>query len=589
MPAALSPLNLRNVFWLTLSLLLVMEPHALRIPIWVTLMGFALCSLRLYVAYARLRIPRKSILLFLVVAVTVGVYLNYGTIFGRDSGVALLIIMLSLKLVESATKRDAMIVVFLSYFLIITNFLYSQTIPTAIFMLFAMIIITSTMIGLQHTNARYAYRDVFFLSGTLLAQAIPLMLVLFVLFPRVQGPLWGLPQDAHSGISGLSDTMSPGSISQLGLSDAIAFRVQFSSGVPRHPLLYWRGPVLWDFDGRTWTAAYSANSLHQDPATIPPQPNYQAQGAAVHYAVTLEPHNKRWLFALDLPATIPPRSTITPDFQLLAEAPLRTRARYEISSFPIYNINQVQREEIDRALRIPSGYNPRTHALAQSMLRAARNEQTFVQDVLRLFRNQNFFYTLQPPLLGLDSIDDFLFDTRRGFCEHYASSFAYLMRAAGIPARVVTGYQGGEINTVGNYLIVRQADAHAWVEIWTGERGWVRIDPTAAVSPLRVESGIAAAALATDPLPFIMRTNYLWLRRIRFSWDAVANSWNQWVLGYNPQRQLQLLSRVGLNSVSWKEMTLLLFGITLAIIIAIAYAFIGPSKKSIPKILRQTR
>jgi transglutaminase-like putative cysteine protease len=286
----------------------------------------------------------------------------------------------------------------------------------------------------------------------LLLQAIPLMLVLFLLFPRIQGPLWGLPHDAHAGLSGLSDNMSPGSLNSLILSDAVAFRAAFRGRIPEAKALYWRGPVLWDYDGRTWTAprfVFNANELPSGEPTI-------------EYTVTLEPHNKRWLFALEMPTQRPPRAVATRDMQLLSATPVRSRMRYDMSSQLQAAYGAEDGESIlQRALQLPEGYNPRTLDHAKELRRKYRDDRQLVSAVLTDFRNENFVYTLSPPLLGQHAVDEFLFDTRRGFCEHYASAFTVLMRAVGIPARVVTGYQGGQVNPVGDYVLIRQADAHA--------------------------------------------------------------------------------------------------------------------------------
>jgi transglutaminase-like putative cysteine protease len=405
------------------------------------------------------------------------------------------------------------------------------------------------------------------MSGKMLAQATPLMLVLFLLFPRVQGPLWGLPRDAFSGMTGLSDSMSPGTLSQLSLSDAVAFRVQFQSALPKPTQMYWRGPVLWYFDGVTWHTGISFEGA---------APTYSPGGTPISYTVTLEPHEKRWLFALDLPAKLLPDSRFTADFQMLSRTPVRQRIRYEMTSHTTYRLGYegITALERRRALQLPDGYNWRSRSLAENMRSAARDDRDMMERVLAMFRTQQFFYTLTPPLLGEHPVDDFLFNTRSGFCEHYASAFVFLMRAAGIPARIVTGYQGGELNPVGDYVIVRQSEAHAWAEVWFPNEGWVRVDPTAAVSPLRVESGIAAAIPTSTALPLLARSDMEWLRQLRFTWDSLANSWNQWVLGYNPERQFWLLSRVGLDRATWQTLAFILAGTTALITLAFAYTML---------------
>ena len=556
-----TPLSRRNTLWLLASLAMVTAPHAERLPWWVSALVIVFMLWRIYLGYNRLPLPRKWLLLLIVAGATAGIYLQYRTIFGRDAGVTLLIIMLALKGLETQSRRDAILLIFICYFIVVTSFFYSQTIPTALYMLICVWVITASTVGLHYMQSNPGYRRQLRTAGVLLAQSVPLMLALFLFFPRVQGPLWGLPLDAYAGMSGLSDTMSPGSLSNLSRSAAVAFRVAFTSPLPSPKELYWRGPVLWDFDGRTWTAPrYSYG-----------EPQYQAAGKPIEYEVTVEPHGKRWLFAMELPAVVPPQARVTADFQLISNSPLTSRLRYRMASYPnaSYGIAE-SRMALRRALQLPANFNPRTLELAQSLRRKFTDDRALMREVLSMFRNQNFFYTLTPPPLGENPVDEFLFDAKRGFCEHYASSFAVLMRAAGIPARIVTGYQGGEINPVGSYMIVRQADAHAWTEVWFRDAGWVRIDPTAAVSPLRVESGIAAAVPATDPLPFMVRGDYKWLHQVRLNWDSLANTWNQWVLGYNPERQRQLLSRAGLDDTSWRTLAVILIAASGLITLALA-------------------
>jgi hypothetical protein len=227
---------------------------------------------------------------------------------------------------------------------------------------------------------------------------------------------------------------------------------------------------------------------------------------------------------------------------------------------------------LNRALQNPSRANPRAKELGRALRQKHADDQSIINEMLGMFR-RNFVYTLEPPLLGEHPVDEFLFSTRTGFCEHYASAFAVVMRAAGIPTRIVTGYQGGEVNALGNYLIVRQADAHAWTEVWLNGRGWVRVDPTFAVAPVRVDTGISAAVPRTDPLPLMMRTPLAFLRHVRLTWDYAANAWNQWVLGYTPERQRSLLAIAGLDDATWKKLTATLF--VLAGIIVAMFAVVA--------------
>jgi protein-glutamine gamma-glutamyltransferase len=554
-------LQRRHIGWLVLALTMVIAPHGERVPWWVTLLAAALLGWRLYITYFDLSLPRKWLLAAIAAGAMGGIYLSYGRLLGRDPGVTLLLVMLALKLLEMATLRDAMVMVFLCYFLVITNFLYSQSIATALYMLCVVWVTTATMIGFQYRGMQPGYRMQLRGAAVMLMQSAPLMLVLFLLFPRVQGPLWGMPQDAFAGMSGLSDQMSPGSLSNLILSDEIAFRVSFAGKIPPLNQLYWRGPVLTDFNGYTWTAPRVPYFVRRE---------YQRLSDPIEYTVTIEPHSRRWLFALDLPARVPPRSQISVDHQLYYQTIVSSRMRYDMASHLKYLDNaEPGRFDLRRALQLPAGRNPRSRELAIKLRGAAVDERDYIKTVLGMFRNENFFYTTVPPLLHENPVDEFLFETRAGFCEHYASSFAVMMRAAGIPARIVTGYQGGEMNTVGNYLTVRQADAHAWVEVWLNGDGWVRVDPTAAVSPARVEAGVAAAVPQSE-MPVMMRVDYEWLQEVRQTLDSFANSWNQAVLGYNQERQVQLMRRIGIDDATWKSLVMAMMVATGAITLVLA-------------------
>lgn len=524
-------------------------PHASHLPAWTVAAATVVFAWRLFAAWKSLALPPRWLLILMTFAGVAADLLSYRTIFGRDPGVTLLVVLLSLKLLETKTQREVFVITFLSYFLALTNFFYSQTIPTGLLMLATVLVITAGLIGFNAPSRRLV--DNFRTAGALLVQAGPVMLLLFFLFPRVTGPLWGMPQDAFSGVTGLSDSMSPGAISQLSQSDAIAFRVKFEGNPPARPQLYWRGPVFWHFDGRTWRGA----GLPRLQRTV----QFEARGAPVDYEITLEPHNRQWLFTLDLPARLPPNTRLTSDYLLLSIPPVRSRIRYELRSYPAYvAMAGADGEDLRAATFFPRETNPRTQALAREWRRTLGSNEAILRQAITFLREGRYGYTLLPPLLrSMHTVDEFLFETKEGFCEHFASSFVFLMRAAGVPARVVTGYQGGDMNAVDGYMVVRQADAHAWSEVWLEDRGWVRVDPTAAAAPLRVESGIAAAARQGAPL--LMRTDLSWLRTLRDNWEALGNKWNQWVLGYNPDRQREMMAWFGVRSPSWETLAMILF------------------------------
>lgn len=549
----------RDLAWLIGSLLLVILPHTLRAPWWLTLLTLCLFGWRFYYALDRAPLPSRWLIIGVAAVGMLGVWMEYRSLFGRQPGVLLLLLFSGLKLLETRTHRDAAAAAFLGYFVIVTNFLYTQSILTALLMGAALFSITATLVGLSAPNRppRANLRT----AGLLLAHAAPAALVLFLLFPRVQGPLWGLPQDAYAAMTGLSDTMAPGYISSLALSDAIAFRAEFQGEPPPQTLRYWRGPVMWDFDGRTWSVG----------ALLPTEVSPPAAGrVAYQYNVVLEPHNRTWLFGLETVASVPPEARYSIDGLLLARLPVRARMRYEVTSTIA---TATRRDEhpvlLRRALRLPLRSNPRSNALAAQWRSAARSDDEVLTRAIGFLRDGRYVYTLEPPLLGPDSVDEFLFTTKAGFCEHFASAFVFLMRAAGVPARVVTGYQGGDLNPFDRIVTVRQSDAHAWAEVYLSGRGWVRVDPTAAAAPGRVESGLARSVPQTQQ-SLMLRAELEWLRNLRHQWEAVAHKWNVYVLGYNPERQRDLMSLIGMRDADWRSLTATLFtvlgGMTLVLL-----------------------
>ncbi|HED16253.1 MAG TPA: DUF3488 domain-containing protein [Gammaproteobacteria bacterium] len=530
--------------WLLATLSVVLLPHVTHIPLWVSLTWIAIAFWRYVIARYKYKLPSALVRLTLVLTAIIAVVAQFGTLLGRDAGVSLLIVMLALKLLEIRQQRDVIITLFLAYFLILSQFLFDQSAFMVIYLVLGSWLVTSTWMLSQQTmiSSRRALKQ----GAVLLLQSIPVMLILFLLFPRIQGPLWKLPGDSEMARTGISDSMSPGSISKLSLSNEVAFRVEFEQNTPEHSTLYWRGPVLWDYDGRSWHNNTSAQKVKTWVAST---------GKPVRYSVTLEAHNRRWLFGLDYVVAPESNMTITTDGQLLSRNKVDERIRYKLVSRPVANwpptLPAAQRS---RALEIPPNGNPRSRQMAQRLSQEYPDIQQRTHYLLQYFGQDPFTYTLNPPRLGKNSIDEFLFTTRRGFCEHYASSFVFIMRASGIPARVVTGYQGGEYNTLGNYLIVRQSDAHAWAEVWLDQQGWVRIDPTAAIAPERIEYGIEAALPEALPVLGLLRTNISFLRNLVLAWDGVNNLWNIWVMSYGPELQNSVLRRLGI--LNWTQMAI---------------------------------
>ena len=574
-------MNKKLTYGLMLSVLMVIAPHADHLPLWVSALCGVLLLWRAWLAYSGDPLPKRWLLLMLTFAGTIGIIIEFRTLFGREAGVTLLIMLAALKFMELHKARDAMVLIYLACFIIITNFFYSQSIPTALYLLVTLMVIMTTWIHLQAQGIALKLR--LRIAANLLLQAIPLMLILFILFPRVDGPLWGLPQDAYAS-TGLDEKMSPGSLSRLSLSEAVAFRVSYTDKVPPRNKMYWRGPVLWEFDGRTWTPG-KVGTPGKTLLTITPK--FTELDQPINYAVTLEPHNKNWLFALDMPDNISIPVELSYDFRLLNKEPVNKRMRYEARSNLSYQANiQEAPQQLQRGLELPKQFNPRAQQLASQWRKQIETnpspqpdpggrgdnrspagiDEILVRTALAYFAQQGFQYTLEPPLLGVNTVDDFLFESKQGFCEHYASSFVFLMRAAGVPARVVTGYLGGEYNEIGNYYIVRQSDAHAWAEIWLAGQGWVRVDPTGAIAPARMQSSLSAALQNNAALPFMARNPPQWLRNLRLNWDTLSNQWNQWVLGYDSERQFAFLTRLGMESITWQKIAInMMAGVALVI------------------------
>lgn len=567
------------------SCALVLLPHAGNLPGWIMPICAVLLMWRGWITFRGNRMPPSWLLLPLAVLAMAGVYLTYRKLFGRDAGVAMLALLLTLKLLEMHAKRDLFVVLFLSFFLILTRFFYSQSIGTALMTIVAVIAILTTQLSFQYTGVVPPFKQRLRFGLAILGLAAPLTLVLFLLFPRIQGPLWGLPSDAQSGRSGLSETMAPGNITQLALSDEVAFRVKFNDPAPPKSRLYWRGVVLGDYDGRTWSRLRSRLTPNR-PLEV------KLRGAPIRYEVTLEPHNQRWLFALEVPQTLPEvpgnPARISYDMQLLSSRPINERVRYGAISHVDFDMQPNEPAKLLQPwLELPSGLNPHTLEYAAQLRNKSDNHVEMINAVLRLFREQNFRYTLEPPPLGEHAIDEFLFHTRAGFCEHYAAAFVVLMRALGMPSRVITGYQGGEINPADGFMVVRQSDAHAWAEVWLEGRGWTRVDPTAAVAPNRVEQNLSSVI----PRQFLGGLVTLDARRIawvahwfklRQNWDAVTNAWNQRVLSYNPDKQKDFIKSLGFDHVDWRTMVALMFVLGIAVMAIAILPLILHQKKRDP-------
>jgi transglutaminase-like putative cysteine protease len=539
-------------------------PHLLRLPLIFSVPIAALLVGRWFQRqYTTVRVP-IWIKLPLIILFPILIIFHYGNIFGREPGSALACTMLTLKLIETDNRRDARAAVCFSGFVLMSALLFDSDLLFTLLLLAALSLILAALRSLEPRpldasppTIRLALREGMRVSVVALLAAIPLALCVFLFFPRLGSPLWGAPTDTAAR-TGLGDRMSPGTIQDLLIDDSPAFRVDFHGAAPSRPELYWRGPVLSYFDGRTW----SRTELYRLRGTT----DLRTSGASVTYDVTLEPSDRRWLLALDVPLTAPGNSVRGADMSLINRAPIDTVLQYQVTSATHYELDSsLGDDDRRRALELPYDFNPRSRELAAGWRASFKNDTAIIRAALELF-HERFFYTLDAPLLARDSVDDFLFNTQRGFCEHYASAFTFLMRAAGIPARVVTGYQGGYYNRVGGYWVVRQSDAHAWSEVWLQGRGWVRIDPTAAVSPQRVELGSRAAA--GESARWYQAS---WMQAVRNQFDLVNRVWNEAIVQFSALRQQSMLTPFGVDKADYGSLMAVLIGTSSLLLIAFAW------------------
>ncbi|MDJ0940031.1 MAG: DUF3488 and transglutaminase-like domain-containing protein [Woeseiaceae bacterium] len=546
---------LHSLPWTMASLAIALLPHVPYLPFWVTI-AFIGCSVWRYsIETRRAPVPSTWFRAFLAMLCFLGILATYDTISGVGPGSALLATMAALKILETRRLRDQFVLLFIAIFLVMSSLLREQYLWSLPYLVATLLFIMTAWLRMSG-NPRQPVRTSFRTSGRMLAYAAPIAIAMWILFPRISTPFWSVPIDTSSGVTGLSDRMSPGDISSLSLSNAVAFRARFDGPVPAGRDLYWRALVLPRFNGRSWAAwepTFRAGAEEQ----------VAVRGDAYRYQVTLEPTNQQWVPALEVPYEWDLDHTSMGRMQTLNRVyPIDQRMRYTVESFIDYRAEPYMANGMRRwFLGVPEGSNPRTAELAQAMHDEAGSDQEFIRAVLRKFHEEEFFYTLEPPQLGSDPVDGFLFDTRRGFCEHYASAFSVMMRSVGIPSRIVIGYQGGEYNPRGEYLIVRQADAHAWTEVWFEGIGWQRVDPTAAVAPERIEMGIAESMFDGIGEAWGLSAPAEWLHQATLAWDALNARWNEWVLGYGPTTQEALMNSLGMEEPSWRKLMLTLVAV----------------------------
>lgn len=555
---------LNSLPWTLGALAFSVLPHLQFLPAWVTVIFLGCCAWRLQVERKRWRLPPAWIRIILALLCFIGVLASYESVSGVGPGSALLAVMAALKLLETKQRRDQFVLLFISIFLIMSSLLREQYLWSLPY-LFAGVLFTMTA-WLRMSDARkISVRQSLGTGARLIAYSAPLMIAMWIFFPRIATPFWAVPIDTSSATSGLSDQMSPGDVSSLSLSNAVAFRVSFDGEVPPPYKRYWRGLVLHRFNGRTWSG--------NDPAMgSRPRDDVEYLGDPISYQVTMEPTRQHWVFALDVPYdTDLDRTFMARQQQLARIQPIDQRISYNAVSHTDFRLNnELGMTARQYYLALPENSNPRTQEISRNMRETAGSAEDFINQVLKKFNNEEFFYTLEPPALGNNPVDRFLFDTKRGFCEHYASAFAVMMRAAGIPSRIVLGYQGGEMNPMGEYMIVRQADAHAWTEVWLPGRGWYRVDPTAAVAPERIEEGRYGAMLDGVGAAWGLTAPSEWLYQVTMTWDALNTKWNEWILAYGPDNQNRFMEWLGMEEPDWRKMILTLVTILVVLVTIIS-------------------
>ena len=546
--------------WVLIAQIAVVLPHAAHLPIW--LIGFAAISIIAQLPRLKSRLKKLSHLKRVYQSMQmlgfllglVGLWLTYNTAFGLDMGVAFLVLCLASKLWELYKRRDAYVVLNLSLFVLAALFLMDQGLLTTLEVVLGAVIVLLAFIALNDDSNDDGDGRLRTL-GVLGIGALPLLVVLFLFFPRLP-PLWSVQLSGQQATTGVSDSMSPGDFANLGQSTELAFRVEFGDERPPQQQLYWRGLVFSDFDGVTWrpsnqvsqwsTRSQAPTWIQNAFATVPEQ----VQAAPTRYQIILEPTQQNWLFGLDYPFSQQPDINITSNFTLSKDQPVTQQLRYDVLQFAPMRIDPVLTEASRRLnLALPAEGNPQARALAQQLfVQSGSDPVRYMAAIERWINQTEFRYTLSPPRLNTNRIDEFLFQTKAGFCEHYSSSFTFMMRAAGIPARVVAGYQGGELSQGGDVWEVRQKDAHAWTEVWLEGQGWIRVDPTSFVAPERVEQGMnamtqqqGAAMFGSGASAQISYQQYQMLQTLRRLSDQASYYWQKDVVGYDQDKQADSL------------------------------------------------
>ena len=568
------PREARDTLFLLGVIAWTVLPHAPHLPGWCIALTAVVLLWRTALALTSGALPGRWILIA-VLAVAAGLTVwSYRTLLGKEPGITLAVVLMALKTLELRARRDAFVVFFLGFFLILTHFLYSQTLPVAIAMLVSVWGLMTALVLAHMPVGQPSLRQASGLAARTALLGAPIMVLLFMLFPRI-GPLWGVPQDGISA-TGLSNSMRLGSVAEVAQDDSIALRMRFDGTPPPPQSMYLRGPVLSRFDGNEWRPL-SPRPGAPPAMSLEAAANLRVSGPPLHYEITLEPLRLSTLPLLEATAT-PPRIegygvVAREELVWTADRAIFERVRFEADAYANFRHGPTRSSQALEPFReLPAGYNPRTRAWAATFARAngfdPNEPGPIVRALLQHIRTGGYSYTLVPGSPGIDAIDEFWLDHREGFCEHYAATFVVIMRAIGVPARVVTGYQGAEGVPVDGYYVVRQSSAHAWAEYWQRGIGWLRADPTAAVAPDRINGPRRLAARAGLVANAIGSLSPALLAQLRANWETLNNRWNQWVLSYSRGQQLTVLRNIGFSAPSWEDLALLLIGTLSALALA---------------------
>jgi len=566
------------VAWILISLVLAYIPHAFWLPVWISIYCLGLWLLFLILHQAGWKTPGRFHRYLLIIVALVMLITLLGKPVGKQGGISLLALMLAIKPMEMKSSRDQVLTLFLGMFFLFTTVLFSQNFLLGIYLLLVYWFYLTGLFCVHHSGVTTP--EMFRRTGIIILQGLPLAIILFLVFPRLPGSLVGFAEQNQSAVSGISDRMNPGSISNLAMSNQVVFRAEFPKNVPVANKRYWRVLVLRKYNGNAWTQGkdFSPHSVELVSKSDPAQ-----------YTVMLEPKDNNYLPALDMPITTPARAKMHPGFVLRRKKErVERKIKYKMRSALACNSSGISRLQKEYLLHVIPSRNPRTKKLCRSFANKTDNKRELIRRILNYFESREFTYTLQPERLTRQhSIDDFLFNTREGFCEHYAQATAWMLRVLDIPSRIVAGYQGGKHNPMGDYLIIRSSHAHAWVEAWIEPRGWTRIDPTGYVAPERIDTGVSATNISGSGSRGSGRGDHGWLGgpwlRIRLFWDSLNYQWYTWVVNYSSSKQRDLFSKFnpGKAKNALTNVFLISLGVVLLFLVCLACFLIRSRDKSV--------